>query len=78
MTGKYYYLVGILLTAAALAATSLAYPQLPDLVARHWDVNGQPNGHSPKWVLFLIGPGLMAGVMLLTWRLPGSPRNTSR
>jgi len=76
MTGKYYYLVGILLTAAALAATSLAYPQLPDLVARHWDVNGQPNGYSPKWVLFLIGPGLMAAVVLLTWQLPWlSPRH---
>jgi uncharacterized membrane protein len=70
MTGKYYYMTGILLTAAALVATSDAYPHLPDLVARHWDMSGQPDGYSPKWVLFLLGPGCMAGTMLLTWLLP--------
>jgi len=69
MTGK-YYLVGILLTAAVLVATVVAYPHLPDLVATHWNVHNQANGYSPKWALFLIGPGLMTGTMLLMYFLP--------
>ena len=68
MTGK-YYLAGVLLIAAALVATVVAYPHLPSLVARHWDIHGQPNGYSPKGTLYFI-PGLMAGMMLLTWLLP--------
>jgi uncharacterized membrane protein len=60
----------MLLTAAVLVATLVAYPHLPSSVATHWDVHNQPNGYSPKWALFLIGPGLMAGTMLLMYFLP--------
>jgi uncharacterized membrane protein len=56
MSGK-YYLAGILLTAAALVATVLAYPHLPDSIVTHWDFRSQPDSYSPKWALFLIGPG---------------------
>jgi uncharacterized membrane protein len=70
MTGKYYYLAGILLTAAALAATAVAYPDLPSSVPTHWNLHGQPNGYSPKWALYLLGPGFMAGIVLLTRLLP--------
>jgi len=69
MTGK-YYVVGMLLTAAVLVATVVAYPYLPSSVATHWDMHNQPNGYSPKWALFLTGPGLMAGTMLLMYFLP--------
>src|ERR1039458_498530 len=69
MTGK-YYLVGMLLTAAVLVATLVAYPHLPPSVATHWDIHNQPNGYSPKWALYLIGPGLMAGTILLMYFLP--------
>jgi uncharacterized membrane protein len=69
MTGK-YYLAGILLTAAALVATAAAYPHLPGSVPTHWDIHGLPNGYSPKWTLYLLGPGLMAGIVLLTRLLP--------
>jgi uncharacterized membrane protein len=76
MTSKYYYLVGILLTATALVATVIAYPHLPNSVATHWDIHNQPNGYSPKWALYLIGPGLMAGMMLLMYFLRGlSPKH---
>jgi uncharacterized membrane protein len=75
MSGK-YYLVGMLLTAAVLVATVVAYPHLPGSVATHWNMQNQPNGYSPKWALFLIGPGLMAGMMLLMYFLPWlSPKN---
>jgi uncharacterized membrane protein len=69
MTGK-YYLVGASITAAAVVATVVAYPHLPSSVATHWDIHNQPNGYSPKWALYLIGPGLMAGIMLLMYFLP--------
>jgi uncharacterized membrane protein len=75
MSGK-YYLAGILLTAAALAATIVAYPHLPDTIVTHWGFHNQPDAYSPKWGLFLIGPGLMAGMMLLMYILPWlSPKN---
>jgi uncharacterized membrane protein len=75
MTGK-YYLVGMLLTAAALAATVVAYPHLASSVATHWNMHDQPNGYTEKWALFLIGPGFMAGVMLVMYFLPWlSPKN---
>ncbi|MGB2632414.1 MAG: SdpI family protein [Candidatus Acidiferrum sp.] len=75
MTWK-YYLTGILLTAAMVVATAVAYPHLPGAVATHWNLRNQADGYSAKWTLFVIGPGLMAGIMLL-WRfLPWlSPKN---
>jgi len=47
MKGK-YYLVGMLLTAAVLAATAVAYPHLPGSVATHWNMRGEPDGYSPS------------------------------
>lgn len=73
---KYYLMIGGLLTAVVLVATGLAYPHLPSSVATHWGVDGQANGYSPKWALFLIGPGMMAGMTLLMYWLPRlSPRH---
>jgi len=70
MSSKYHYLFGALMTAASLAATVALYPQLPAEIVSHWNVAGEPNGYSPKWALFLIGPGMMAATMLMTWLLP--------
>jgi len=75
MTRK-YYLIGILLTAAVLAATLAVYPRLPSVVPTHWNLHNQPDGYSPKWALFLIGPGFMAAMMLMMYFLPWlSPKN---
>jgi uncharacterized membrane protein len=65
-----YYLIGILLTAAVFVAILLAYPQLPNRVPTHWNIEGRANGYSAKWALFLLGPGLMTGSMLLFYFLP--------
>lgn len=70
MTGKYHYVVGVLLTAAALAASVAAYPHLPGSVPTHFNIHGQPTGYSPKWTLYIFGPGLMAGILLFTRLLP--------
>lgn len=64
-----YYLAGVVLTVAALAATVAAYPHLPDSIARHWDIHGVPNGYSPRWTAY-FGPAFMAGIMLLMRMLP--------
>ena len=69
MTRK-YYLIGTLLIAAVLVAILIAYPSLPAQVPTHWNMQGQANDYSAKWTLFLIGPGLMAGIMLLFYFLP--------
>jgi len=69
MTRKYYF-IGIMLTAAVFVAILIAYPQLPNQVPTHWNMQGQANDYSAKWTLFLIGPGLMAGILLLFYFLP--------
>ena len=69
MTRKYYF-IGIVLTAAVFVAILIAYPQLPNQVPTHWNMQGQANDYSAKWTLFLIGPGLMAGILLLFYFLP--------
>ena len=73
MTRK-IFILEILLMLAAVAATAIAWPHLPAVVPTHWGINGQPDGFSPRWHLFLFGPGIMA-VIVLTWLLPWlSPR----
>ena len=69
MTRKYYF-IGIVLTAAVFVAILIAYPQLPNQLPTHWNMQGQANNYSAKWTLFLIGPGLMAGILLLFYFLP--------
>lgn len=64
------YILHALLIAAVLAAIAVAYPHLPARVATHWGFNLKPNGYSPKWTLFLLGPGLMTGIMLFTSIMP--------
>lgn len=70
MTANKHYLVGLFLIAAASIAAIVLYPQLPARVPTHWGINNQPNGYSPKWALFLIGPGLMAAILILFRFLP--------
>lgn len=54
----------LLLIAAACAVTIVALPHLPNRIPIHWNLHGRPNGYGPRWGLFLLGPGLMAGVTL--------------
>ena len=69
MTRKYYF-IGIVLTATVFVAIVIAYPELPKQVPTHWNMQGQANDYSAKWTLFLVGPGLMAGILLLFFFLP--------
>jgi uncharacterized membrane protein len=69
MTRKVFFFE-ILLIAAALIATAVLYPHFPASVPFHWNYRMEPDHFRPKWVLYLIGPGFMATVMLMTWLFP--------
>lgn len=72
------FFIELLLIAGALTATALLYPHLPAQVPTHWDAQMQADGYSPRNALYWMGPGFMAGVMLLTWVLPWlSPKRFS-
>ena len=77
MTRKHFYVTGLLLTAAILLVTIAVYPRLPDAIPRHWGFDGNVHVyHTPKRQLFISGPGLMAGFLLLGWILPSLPWKT--
>jgi uncharacterized membrane protein len=69
MTRK-VFLFELLLIVALFFAILALYPHLPAVVATHWNGNLQPDGYSPKWALFLLGPGLMAGLTAFTYLGP--------
>jgi uncharacterized membrane protein len=76
MKSRKYYLVALLLTALVALADVWAYSHLPELIPTHWNWHNVANGWSPKWVIFLVGPGLMVVLMLLMRVLPWlSPKN---
>ena len=62
--------IELLLIAAALAVTAILYPHMPARVPTHWGLHFKPDGYSPRLALFWIGPGMMAGIMLLTGLIP--------
>jgi uncharacterized membrane protein len=65
-----YYLGAVAVILATLAGISVAYPHLPDVVPVHWNAHGQVNGWGPKSSMFLYGPGMMTGTVLLFAALP--------
>src|SRR5580698_4404400 len=65
-----YYLGAAAVILATLAGTVVAYPQLPNIVPMHWDIQGHVNGWGPKWSLFLTGPGGMVLMVLMFSALP--------
>ncbi|HXZ31429.1 MAG TPA: SdpI family protein [Terriglobales bacterium] len=69
MTRTYFVIVA-LIVLASFVATLIVYPQLPNLVPTHWDIHNQVNGYSPKWALFLFGPGLMSAMVVMFYLLP--------
>jgi uncharacterized membrane protein len=59
-----------LLILASLALTLAVYPQLPENIPMHWNINGEVDGYGSRWSLLLIGPGLMTFMALLLAALP--------
>lgn len=57
----------LLLIGLAIAMAVLAYPNLPDPVASHWNAAGEVNGYMPKLLGVAIFPTVMA-LMYLFFR----------
>jgi immunity protein, SdpI family len=67
---RFYVILSVILTAAALAASLILYPQLPAKIPIHWNIHGQIDGYGDKaWAAFLM-PAILAGLLLLFAVLP--------
>jgi uncharacterized membrane protein len=67
--------VCIVLIALVSAVTWHYFPALPERIPVHWNAAGEVDGHGPRAMLWLLGPGLMTLVALLGLALPRlSPR----
>ncbi len=64
-------IAGLALLAVVIAFTAWAWIQIPDtaLIATHWNANGQINGHMHKMPGLLIGPVMMAVLLLVFWAI---------
>ena len=70
-----FIVLSLLMIVAAGAVTLYLWPQLPQVVAVHWNYRGVADGHASRVALWLLGPGLMACMMVLALLLPAlSPR----
>lgn len=67
---RIYLALSLLLTAAVVAATAFFWSGLPERVPVHWNLAGQVDGSGPRAMLWLLGPGLMALMLLLGLVLP--------
>jgi uncharacterized membrane protein len=47
-----------------------AYPQLPENVASHWNIEGKVDGYMPKFLGVFLLPSMAAGVTLLFIAIP--------
>jgi uncharacterized membrane protein len=77
-----WFVVSIILTIGALAASAsvyfFQYDSLPDQIAVHWNIKGEPDRIVPKseaWMNFWLSPLVMVLLVVLTVVLPWiSPR----
>jgi len=72
---KRYFGMCLLLVAAALAATLVAWNHLPARVPLHWNAHGRVDGYGPRWMLLAVGPGSMLAELAVFAALPAlSPK----
>jgi len=76
---KQWYPLGLALVAAAMSAA--VYTRLPETMAVHWDLDGNPNGWMPRAVGAAFGPGmilLLGGLMRVVPRIDPRAENYAR
>jgi immunity protein, SdpI family len=61
---------GLVVAALAVAASVWAFPRLPDTVATHWNLRGEPDGFSPRFWAVAFMPLLILGTTALFNVLP--------
>lgn len=75
MTIKNSLLLCALICVAALGYSLIIAPSLPDIVATHWNAQGQIDGRGPKGTMLYLMPGIMVLNLVLLVALPKlSPR----
>lgn len=62
--------IGFIVAAVTLGAAIWAYPQLPARVATHWNLHGEPDGYSGRFVGAFVFPLVILGVALVVQILP--------
>lgn len=71
---RVYYVVAAVLVAAALGASIVFYPLLPETVPIHWNIHGQIDGYGHKAEALFLMPAIMAGMIglfrALQWLSP--------
>jgi uncharacterized membrane protein len=69
MAFRPFLIAGFALLAVIVALTAWAWVQIPDtaLIATHWNADGQINGTMHKMPGLLIGPAMMAVLLLVFW-----------
>lgn len=67
---RIYVLLCIVVAVATLAASLVLYPQMPEKIPTHWNIQGEIDGYGHKqWAAFLM-PAIMGGLLLLFWAIP--------
>ena len=71
---RVYYVVAVVLVAAALGASMVFYPLMPETVPIHWDIHGQIDGYGHKAEALFLMPAIMVGMIglfrILQWLSP--------
>ena len=62
--------IAILAIIVTFGISLYFYPQLPEQMPSHWNLQGQINGYMPKNVELLFAPLLMTGMLVLFQVLP--------
>ena len=70
--------IPLLIVAAAIVASLLVYPSLPERVPTHWDLAGRPNGWSSRFWGAWVMPIFIVGAWAIMQILPRiDPRGTN-
>ena len=71
---RVYYVVAVILVAAALGASLVFNPLLPETVPIHWNLHGEIDGYGHKTQALLLMPAIMLGMIglfrMLQWLSP--------
>lgn len=61
---------GLVIAAVAVLVAAWAYPRLPETVATHWNLRGEPDGYSSRFWAVAFGPLVILGLTGLFAVLP--------
>jgi uncharacterized membrane protein len=70
--------IPLLIIAAAVVASAIVYPSLPETIPTHWNMDGQPDGWSSRAFGTWITPVILLGMWALFRLLPAiDPRGAN-